>query len=80
LGTVRVHRRNAYHKLSISSQGQLFALALKAISSSSSEEGDPLHDVGPWGADKIGAGGPIMMRLAAPAGAAPHSGADRAGP
>lgn len=80
LGTVRVHRRNAYHKLSISSQGQLFALALKAISSSSSEEGDPLHDVGPWGADKIGAGGPIMMRLAAPAGATPHSGADRAGP
>lgn len=80
LGTVRVHRRNAYHKLSISSQGQLFALALKAISSSSGEDGDPLLDIDPWGANHIGADGPIMARLAAPPDAADHSGADRAGP
>ncbi|HWB47312.1 MAG TPA: helix-turn-helix transcriptional regulator [Hyphomicrobiaceae bacterium] len=66
LGTVRVHRRNAYHKLAISSQGQLFALALKAISSASGEDRDPLLDVGHW-ANKARADAPVATPPALPA-------------
>lgn len=43
--TARVHRRNIYDKLQVSSLAELFSMALRAIQSTPHPDGDPLADL-----------------------------------